>query len=87
MVEHMMDVRGWLREQLEGANPDLLRATVKDFAEALMGAEAEALCAPATGALTGAGQPPQRLPGAGLGHARGVDRARGPQAARGLVFP
>jgi putative transposase len=44
VVEHMMDVRGWLREQLEQASPDLLRAMVKDFAEALMGAEAEALC-------------------------------------------
>ena len=44
MVEHMMDVRGWLRERLERASPDLLRAMVKDFAEALMGAEAEALC-------------------------------------------
>ena len=38
-----MDVQGWLREQLEQASPDLLRAMVKDFAEALMGAEAEAL--------------------------------------------
>ncbi len=44
MVEHTMDVSGWLRKQLEEASPDLLRAMVKDFAEALMGAEAEALC-------------------------------------------
>src|SRR5437870_9583307 len=39
-----MDVTGWLRKQLEDASPDLLRAMVKDFAEALMGAEMEALC-------------------------------------------
>jgi putative transposase len=39
-----MDVQGWLRKQLEEASPDLLRAMVKNFAEALMGAEAEALC-------------------------------------------
>src|SRR6266516_998292 len=39
-----MDVTGWLRKQLEQAHPDLLRAMVKDFAEALMGAEVEALC-------------------------------------------
>jgi transposase-like protein len=39
-----MDVQGWLRKQLELASPDLLRAMVKDFAEALMGAEADALC-------------------------------------------
>jgi transposase-like protein len=39
-----MDVTQWLRKQLEQASPDLLRAMVQDFAEALMGAEAEALC-------------------------------------------
>jgi putative transposase len=49
VVEDMMDVRGWLREQLEQASPDLLRAMVKDFAEALMGAEAEVLCGAAYG--------------------------------------
>ena len=44
MVEHTMDMQGWLRKQLEEAHPDLLRAMVKDFAEALMGTEADALC-------------------------------------------
>lgn len=44
MVEPTMDVTGWLRRQLEQASPDLLRAMVQDFAEALMGAEADALC-------------------------------------------
>ena len=44
MVEPTMDVTGWLRKQLEQASPDLLRAMVQEFAEALMGAEAEALC-------------------------------------------
>src|SRR5438552_3851836 len=39
-----MDVSGWLRKQLEQAHPDLLRAMVQEMAEALMGAEAEALC-------------------------------------------
>jgi transposase-like protein len=39
-----MDVQVWLRKQLEQASPDLLRAMVKHFAEALMGAEADALC-------------------------------------------
>jgi hypothetical protein len=38
-----MDVAGWLRKQLEDASPDLLRAMVKDFAEALMGAEVDAI--------------------------------------------
>ncbi len=31
-------------EQLESASPDLLRAMVKAFAEALMGADADAAC-------------------------------------------
>ena len=44
MVDTTMDVAAWLRKQLEQASADLLRAIVKDFAEALMGAEADALC-------------------------------------------
>ncbi len=51
-----MDVSGWLRKQLEEASPDLLRAMVRDFAEALMGAEVDALCGALRGALAGAGQ-------------------------------
>jgi transposase-like protein len=39
-----MDVQGWLRKQLEQAHPDLLRAMVQEMAEALMGAEVDALC-------------------------------------------
>jgi putative transposase len=44
VVEPTMDISEWLRKQLEQASPDLLRAMVQDFAEALMGAEADALC-------------------------------------------
>jgi transposase-like protein len=44
VVEVTMDVQSWLRKQLEEASPDLLRAMVQDFAEALMGVEADALC-------------------------------------------
>jgi Transposase, Mutator family/Transposase IS116/IS110/IS902 family len=39
-----MDVQSWLRKQLEQASPDLLRAMVQHFTEALMGAEADAFC-------------------------------------------
>src|SRR5437016_2008743 len=39
-----MDVQGWVRKQLEEAHPDLLRAMVKEFAEALMSADADAVC-------------------------------------------
>ncbi len=38
-----IDVSGWLEEQLAQASPDLLRAMVTMFAEALMGAEADAV--------------------------------------------
>ena len=44
MAENNMDLLAWLRKQLEVAEPDLLREMVKSFAEALMGAEADALC-------------------------------------------
>src|SRR3954468_18513416 len=39
-----MDMSGWLRKQLEETSPDLLRAMVKDFAEAVMSADADAAC-------------------------------------------
>jgi putative transposase len=44
VVDSTMDVSGWLRKQLEDAHPDLLRVMVKDFAEALMSADADAVC-------------------------------------------
>jgi len=49
VVETTMELSSWLRKQLEQASPDLLRAIVQDFAEALMGAEADALCGAAYG--------------------------------------
>ena len=39
-----IDMSGWLHEQLAQASPDLLRAMVSTFVEALMGAEADAVC-------------------------------------------
>ena len=39
-----IDVSGWLEEQVAQASPDLLRSMVQSFAEALMGAEADAVC-------------------------------------------
>src|SRR4029077_4029466 len=51
-----MELSSWLRKQLEDAHPDLLRAMVQDFAEALMGAEADALCGAGYGERT-----PERL--------------------------
>jgi putative transposase len=48
-----IDVSGWLEEQLAQASPDLLRAMVTTFAEALMGAEADAVCGAAYGERSG----------------------------------
>jgi putative transposase len=39
-----IDLSGWLEERLAQASPDLLRSMVQTFAEALMGAEADAVC-------------------------------------------
>ncbi len=39
-----IDMSGWLHEHLDQASPDLLREMVRSFAQALMGAEAEAVC-------------------------------------------
>ena len=39
-----IDVSGWLHEQLAQASPDLLRAMLTTFAEALTSAEADAVC-------------------------------------------
>src|SRR6266516_1739492 len=47
-----MELSSWLRKQLEQASPDLLRAMVGEFAEALMGAEADALCGAGYGERT-----------------------------------
>jgi len=83
-----MDVQSWLRKQLEQASPDLLRAMVQEFAEALMGAEVDALCGAPYGERS-----PERVNirngyrERGLGHAGGDDRTRDPEARQGSYFP
>src|SRR5829696_2827984 len=39
-----IDLPGWMAEQLSQASPDLLRQMVQIFAEALMSADADAVC-------------------------------------------
>src|SRR5215212_1902007 len=39
-----VDVSGWLDDQLAAASPDLLRAMLKSFVEALLSADADAAC-------------------------------------------
>jgi putative transposase len=44
-----IDLSGWLSEQLTQASPDLLRQMLSTFVEALMGADADAICGAAYG--------------------------------------
>jgi putative transposase len=44
-----IDMSGWLHDHLEQASPDLLREMVRSFAQALMSAEADAVCGAAYG--------------------------------------
>ncbi|MCA2215715.1 SDR family NAD(P)-dependent oxidoreductase [Jidongwangia harbinensis] len=43
-AEESLNVAGLLREHLESASPDVLRAMVKTFADVLMSAEVDAVC-------------------------------------------
>jgi len=42
--DRCIDLSGWLSEQLGQASPDLLRQMITTFVQALMGAEADAVC-------------------------------------------
>jgi putative transposase len=80
-----IDVSGWLEEQLAQASPDLLRAMVATFAEALMSAEAGAVCG--AGYDERSQEYSQRLPAPGVGYPGGQHQPGDPEAAAGLVFP
>lgn len=58
-----IDVTGWLEEQLAQASPDLLRSMVQTFAEALMGAEGDAVFGADYGAGVRDGPGPGRAGG------------------------
>jgi hypothetical protein len=82
VVEHTMDVSGWLRKQREEASAELLRVMVKEMAEALMSADADAVCDAGYGERSPERvNPSQRLPRARL--ARGGTKW-GPSARRYL---
>jgi putative transposase len=53
VVASTMDLLGWLRKHLEDADTDLLREMVLGFVQALMGAEADALCGAPLGERSG----------------------------------
>ena len=43
-AQQSIDLPGWMAEQLSQASPDLLRAMLQTFAEALMSADLDAVC-------------------------------------------
>src|SRR3954452_6231989 len=83
-----IDLPGWMAEQLSQASPDLLRQMVQTFAEALMSADADAVCGAGYG---------QRSPDRsktrngyrhrGWGHPGRQHRPGGPEAAGGVLLP
>jgi putative transposase len=88
VVETTMELSSWLRKQLEQASPDLLRAMVQDFAEALMGAEVDALCGAGYGERS-----PERVNVRNGYRERdwdtrgGDDRPRDPETQAGQLLP
>ncbi len=75
-------------ETLASASPDVLREMIKGFAQRMMDADVEVRCNAGYGEVTpGAGELPQRLPAAGVGHPGRDDRAGDPEAAPGHVLP
>lgn len=88
MVESSMDVQGWLRKQLETAEPDLLREMVSTFTHALMDPEADAICGAAYGERS-----PERVNRRNGRRARDFDTRTGtielaiPKLRRGTYFP
>ena len=76
-----IDLSGWMNEHLEQASPDLLRAMLSYVREALMSAEADAICDAPYGVRSSEREHPQRLPAPGLGYPRGHHRRRDPEAA------
>ena len=83
-----IDLPGWMAEQLSQASPDLLRQMVQTFAEALMSADADAVCG------AGYGERSAERRNTRNGYRRrgwdtraGSDRAGDPEAAAGQLLP
>ena len=79
--------RSW-PTQLAAASPDLLRSMLSTFIQALMGAEADAVCGAGYGERSaGAGQLPQRVPAPGLRHPGRHHRRGDPETPSGSLLP
>jgi hypothetical protein len=77
MADSSMDVLARLREELNQAHPDQLRAMLQVMVEQLMGAEVDALCGPSTVSGAQSGRTP-----AGVG-----PRAYGPPTCCNVRWP
>ena len=76
-----------MRKQVRGSSPGFAAGDGEAFVEALMSADADAVCRADYGErFADASQPTQRQPRARLGHVRRFDRACRAEAARGLVL-
>ena len=67
-----VDVPGWLDDRLAQASPDLLRAMLKSFVDALLSADADAVCGAGWGERSPEQPPPTTLP-ANLSKAARID--------------
>jgi hypothetical protein len=76
-----------MAEQLSQASPDLLRQMVRIFAEALMSADADAVCGAAYGSAALTGGTFATATGAGAGTPGRQHRAGGAEAAGGQLLP
>src|ERR687896_1330623 len=87
-VPGSVNAAGLVREHLESASPDVLRAMVKTFAEALMSAEADAICGAPYGQRSEErtnqrnGYPPRERD-----TRAGTIELAGPQLRQGSYFP
>ena len=81
-----VDLARRVGEDLETPSPDLLRAMVQAFAEALMSADADAVCGARYGQVSeDRGEPAQWVPGAAVGYPGGHGAAPDPRAGHSAV--
>jgi hypothetical protein len=84
----LIDLPGWMVEQLSQASPDLLRQMVQTFAEALMSADVDAVGGRRLrAAQPGPRQHQHRLSASGVRYPRRQHRPGHPQASERDVFP
>src|SRR5215218_4697805 len=83
-----IELPAWKAEQLSQASPDLLRQMVQIFAEALMSADADAVCGAGYGQRSAErDQYAERLPAPGLGPGPAASSWRCRRCRSAATFP